>query len=151
MYLKRVLFLFLTIVGISFANDVNLDQLVLDANKSDKHLLLYFHKTGCPFCNKMEEFTFDDDKVAKLIKKDFIFVDINVKEDGVVSFADFKGSKHEFVAMTGYEMYPTSLFVDKNGEVVHVELGYKDEEKYLKVLNMVSSKGYNDIEQGLLL
>lgn len=146
MYLKRVLFLFLTIVGISFANDVNLDQLVLDANKSDKHLLLYFHKTGCPFCNKMEEFTFDDDKVAKLIKKDFIFVDINVKEDGVVSFADFKGSKHEFVAMTGYEMYPTSLFVDKNGEVVHVELGYKDEEKYLKVLNMVSSKGYNDIE-----
>jgi len=146
MCIKRFVFIFLTIIGISFANDINLDKLVLEAKNENKHILFYFHKTGCPYCNKMEEFTFDDDKVANAIKKNFIFVDINVKEDGIVSFGEFKGSKHEFVAMTGYEMYPTSLFVDRNGEIVYVELGYKDEVKYLKTLQMVSSKSYTNME-----
>ena len=134
------------IVSISFAGDIDLDKLTLEAKNANKHILLYFHKTGCPYCNKMEEFTFDDDKVADAIKRHFIFIDINVKEDGIVSFGDFKGTKREFVAMTGYEMYPASLFVDKDGEIVYVELGYKDEVKYLKILQMVSSKGYINME-----
>jgi thioredoxin-related protein len=146
MLIKRLILVFVTLIGISFANDINLDLLIKEAKKTNKHILVYLHISGCPYCNKMEEFTFDDDVVSATIKKDFIFVDINVKDDGVVSLDDFKGSKMEFAKLTGYNMYPSSLFFDENGELIYDEVGYIDEDKYLKTLQLVNSKDYNNIE-----
>ncbi len=128
------------------ANDVNFDQLIVDAKKTNKHLLVFLHITGCPYCVKMQEFTFDDDQVDEAIKKDFIFIDINVKDEGNVIFDDFKGSKHAFAKEIGYPMYPSCLFFDKNGELVYDEVGYIDEEEFFKTLQMVNSKAYNDID-----
>ena len=136
----------MTIVSITFANDVNLDELVVEAKKTNKHILVYLHITGCDYCLNMEEFTFDDEMVIAAIKKDFIFVDINVRDEGLISFDGFKVNKLKFAKEIGYPMYPSCLFFDKNGELVYDEVGYRDEKKFLEVLKMVSSKAYNDIE-----
>jgi len=145
-YFKKLVLLLLTVISITFANDVDLDKLVLDANKTNKHILVFLHITGCNYCLKMQEWTFDDDRVIDAIKKDFIFVDINVRDKGLVSFDNMKISKLKFAKEIGYPMYPTCLFFDKNGELVYDEVGYKDEEKFLKTLQLVSSKAYNDID-----
>ena len=94
----------------------------------------------------MKEFTFDDEKVEAAIKKDFIFVDINVRDEGLVSFDNFKVSKLKFAKEIGYAMYPSCLFFDKNGELVYDEVGYRDEHQFLETLQLVSSKAYNDVE-----
>ncbi len=146
MTIKRLVFALLTVVSISFANDVNLDHLVVEAKKTNKHILVFLHITGCNYCLKMQEWTFDDDKVIAALKKDFIFVDINVKDDGLVSFYNHKISKLKFAKEIGYPMYPSCLFFDKNGELVYDEVGYRDEDKFLKALQTVSSKAYNDID-----
>ena len=136
----------LTVVSITFANDVNLDQLVVEAKKTNKHILVFLHITGCNYCLNMEEFTFDDEMVIAAIKKDFIFVDMNVRDEGLVSFDGVKVSKLKFAKEIGYPMYPSCLFFDKNGELVYDGVGYRDENKFLKELKLVSSKSYNDIE-----
>ncbi len=146
MYFKRLILVLLTVISIAFANDISLDQLVVEAKKTNKHVLVYLHTNGCPYCDKMEEFTFDDDVINAAIKKDFIFVDINVKDEGMVSLNDFKGSKHEFAKFIDFDMYPSSLFFNQNGELVYDEIGYKDEDKFLKVLQLVNHKAYIDIE-----
>ena len=146
MYFKRLILILLTVVSFTVANDVNLDQLVVEAKKTNKHILVYLHTSGCPYCDKMQEFTFDDDVVNAAIKKDFIFVDINVKDEGLVSLNDFKGSKHEFAKFIDFDMYPSSLFFNQNGELVYDEVGYRDEDKFLKILQLVNSKAYIDME-----
>ena len=146
MYFKRLVFALMALVSFSFANDVNLDKLVVEAKKTNKHILVFLHTTGCPYCERMIEFTFDDDDVSEKIKKDFIFVDMNVKDEGLVSFDNFKVSKLKFAKKIGYPMYPTCLFFDQNGELVYDEVGYRDEEKFLKTLKLVSTKAYNDID-----
>ena len=138
--------MFLTIVSITFANDVNLDKLVVEAKKTNKHILVFLHITGCHYCLNMQEFTFDDDAVKAAIKKDFIFVDINVRDEGSVSFDGTNISKLKFAKEIGYPMYPSCLFFDKNGELVYDEVGYKDEDKFLETLKTVSTKAYNDID-----
>ena len=130
----------------NFANDVNLDNLVVEAKKTNKHILVYLHITGCNYCLNMEEFTFDDEMVIAAIKKDFIFVDINVRDEGFISFDGVKVSKLKFAKEIGYPMYPSCLFFDKNGELVYDEVGYRDETKFLETLKTVSSKAYNDID-----
>ena len=144
--MKKIIFLLLTIISINYANDVNLDKLKAEAKKTNKHILVFLHITGCNYCLKMKEFTFDDENVQAKIEKDFIFVDINVKDKGVVFFNNAKISKHEFAKEIGYNIYPSCLFFDKNGELVYDEIGYKDEKKFLKTLELVSSKAYNDLE-----
>ena len=147
MYFKRLIFLLLTVTSISFAsNDIDLNQLVIEAKKTNKHILVFLHITGCNYCLKMEEFTFDDEKVEEAIKKDFLFVDINVRNEGLVSFDNFKVSKLKFAKEIGYAMYPSCLFFDKNGELVYDEVGYRDEHQFLETLQLVSSKAYNDVE-----
>jgi len=144
--IKRFILIFLTVVSMTFASDVNLDKLVVEAKKTNKHILVFLHITGCNYCLKMQEWTFDDEKVIAAIKKDFIFVDINVRDKGLVSFDNMKISKLKFAKEIGYPMYPTCLFFDKNGELVYDEVGYRDEEKFLKTLQLVSSKAYNDLD-----
>ena len=146
MYFKRLVLLLLTVVSITFANDVDLDKLVIEAKKTNKHILVFLHITGCNYCLKMQEWTFDDDKVIEAIKKDFIFVDINVRDKGLVSFDNMKITKLKFAKEIGYPMYPTCLFFDQNGELVYDEVGYRDESKFLKTLQLVSSKAYDDLD-----
>ena len=130
----------------TFAGDVDLDKLVMDAKKTDKHILVFLHITGCTYCLKMQEWTFDDDKVIEALKKDFIFVDINVRDEGLVSFDNMKISKLKFAKEIGYPIYPSCLFFDKNGELVYDEVGFRDETQFLKTLQDVSSKAYNNID-----
>ncbi len=146
MYLKRLVLTVLTVVSMTFANDIDLDKIVLDAKKTNKHILVFLHITGCTYCLKMQEWTFDDDKVIEAIKKDFIFVDINVRDEGLVSFDNMKISKLKFAKEIGYPIYPSCLFFDKNGELVYDEVGFRDETQFLKTLQDVSSKAYNDID-----
>ena len=144
--MNRFIFILITMISISFAADINLNQLIVDAKKTNKHILVFLHITGCNYCLKMEEFTFDDEKVESKINKDFIFVDINVRDKGFVSYNDFKVSKLEFAKEIGYAMYPSCLFFDQNGELVYDEVGYRDEKQFLETLELVSTKAYNDIE-----
>ncbi len=146
MYFKRLVLMLLTFISMTFANDVDLNQLVVEAKKTNKHILVFLHITGCNYCLKMKEFTFDDEKVELAIKKDFIFVDINVRDEGLVSFDNFKVSKLKFAKEIGYAMYPSCLFFDQNGELVYDEVGYRDENKFLETLKLVSTKSYNDVE-----
>ncbi len=146
MFIKKLIFILLTVISTSFANDINLDLLVVDAKKTNKHILVYLHTNGCPYCDRMEEFTFDDDVVDAAIKKDFIFVDINVKDEGSISFNNFKGSRLEFAKSIDFNMYPSSLFFDQNGELVYDEVGYRDEDKFLEILELVKNKAYIGIE-----
>jgi len=144
--ISRFIFIIYLFIGVAFASDVNLNQLVKEAKKTNKHILVFLHITGCDYCMRMQEFTFDDDAVLTAIKKDFIFIDINVKDKGVVIYDNFKVSKLKFAKESGYPMYPTCLFYDKNGELVYDEVGYRDEVKFLNTLKLVSTKAYNNID-----
>ena len=136
----------LIVVSMNFANDINLNQLVVEAKKTNKHILVYLHITGCDYCLNMEEFTFDDEMVIAAIKKDFIFVDMNVRDEGLVSFDGVKVGKLKFAKEIGYPMYPSCLFFDQNGDLVYDAVGYRDENRFPQILKFVSSKSYDDVE-----
>ena len=144
--MRKILILLTVIFSLLAADNVDLDKTVSEAQISNKHVLIFLHITGCEYCEKMIEFTFDDEKVAAAIKKDFIFVDINVKDEGNVHFGDFNGTKMEFAKYIDYNMYPSSVFFDGQGELVFSVMGYSDESKYAKTLKFVSSKAYNEID-----
>ena len=126
------------------ARNINIDNILNTAMKSDKHLFVWLHKTDCGFCENMKEFTLKNDTLSAYIEKNFIFVHINVNEKDSVIYQDFKGSGREFAQEVGYDFYPASLFFNHDGEIEFVEVGYIDsvkesnENRFYKMLNFIS-------------
>jgi thioredoxin-related protein len=124
------------------ADDINLDLIAQKPSNSDKHLLIYLHKTDCGYCEKMAEFTLDYDPISKLIKDAFVFIDINVKLDGEVIYKNFRGSKREFAIYLKRDFYPSTVFMDTKGDIVFAQSGYVDEDNYLPALRYIETKSY---------
>jgi len=142
----KFIFILVTIFTLSNANSIDLDMLVSKAKKSHKQVLVFLHRPGCGYCNTMIEFTLPDEKIVQKIKKKFIFVDIDISDSGEVIFDDFKGTKQEFAISIGYNFYPSSIFIDKNKEIVYAQPGYQDEDEFLNILRFVESHSYEKMD-----
>ena len=143
--MNKLLILLLALFSLARAQDVNLDSLVTQAQEENKHILVYFHQPYCGYCRRMKNNTLNDSAVKEKIKKDFIYVDIDIREDGTVVLNDFKGSKREFARYLDYDAYPSTVFIDKNGEMIYAQAGYQDEEYFLKILYYISTVSYDDM------
>ncbi len=137
------LFLFIIAFNISlFARNIDIDAIVKNSIKNDKHLFIFLHRTDCGYCESMLMFTLDDDPVKELINKDFIYLHINISEDDVVKYNNFKGSGRDFAKHVGYNIYPSSLFLNAKREIIYAVPGYQDKDQFLLVLKYVNSGAY---------
>lgn len=141
----KIFILLVFVFSISYAENIKIDTIFSEAKKSHKHVLIFLHKPNCGYCERMIDFTLENEKVSLKIKKDFIFVDINIADAGKVSFKNFKGSKRDFAKFLGYDFYPSTIFISGNKEVVYSQPGYQDEDKYLKILSYVGSYSYEEM------
>ena len=139
----KVFIIILLLQSISMAREINLNDISKSAVKSNKTLFVFLHKTNCGYCENMMDFTLDDDKIKAFIEKKFLFVHINISEKDDVIYKNFKGNTQDFAKYIGYDFYPTSLFFDEENDLSYVVPGYKDEEKFFKILNYVDSKSYD--------
>lgn len=147
----KVVRLFFLIFLLQFtlqSKNINLNEYLESANKANKHLFVWLHKSYCNYCERMKEFTLENEKVEAFISKKFLFVPINVSLDESVSYNGFNGSGREFAKSVGYDFYPTSLFFDENSTIVLTEVGYIDsdvianEKRIYDILKFIDSKEY---------
>ncbi len=143
MFQKLTLFLFvLGMLTIAAAKEINLNELARDAGKQNRHLLVWLHKTDCSYCEAMREFTLEEPTIAERIEKDFAVIPINIYDHDKISFKDFIGSGKAFAKMIGYNFYPSSIFLDKNSEIVFAAPGYIEEKDFALMLDFVSRSAY---------
>lgn len=138
--------LFFTTSLISDISIIDINQLSLQAKKENKHVLLFFHKDGCGFCEKMIYETLDDSDIEEVIEQYFIFVDIGIDDEGSIQHRNFTGSKHGYARSLEISFYPTVGFVDGNNNIVYGAIGYRDIKEFSLLLHYIYSGEYNVIE-----
>jgi len=149
----KIVFFLLIFMASLYAKEINIDKAALKARDLHKHLFVFLHKTDCGYCESMIQFTFEDELIKPFIKKNFLYLSINVNDNDIVSYKDFKGSGREFAKSIGYDFYPTALFFDKMANIVEVEVGYIDSEKipnekrFYEILKSVKNRSYMKIEE----
>ena len=145
--MTTLLFLLIfTTSSFSTTDTIDIDKLSLQAKKENKHLLLFFHKYRCGFCEKMYYDTLDDSDIEELIEQYFIFVDINIDDDGSISHRDFKGDKHGYAKSLEIGLYPTVGFVDGENSIVYGAIGYRDIDTFSLMLQYIYSGKYKVME-----
>lgn len=97
------------------------DELLAMAKKEDKIIFIDAYTTWCGPCKMMAAKVFPEAKVGEVYNDRFI----NAKFDMEKGEGPALAKRYSVVA------YPTYLFVDGNGDIVHKGLGYIPQEEFL--------------------
>lgn len=145
--MKFFLYFFLLIFSVSIyaKESININEKLNQVTSKNKSLMFYFHIPDCPYCEKMINQNFKDEKILKLIKENFILVDIYTADKKNIVFKDFEGTPKEFAKYTGAIAYPATLFMNNDGKVFYKAIGYRNIQEYIYELKYVITKSYKKI------
>jgi len=107
--------------GIVFENS-DFKSIVAKAKKENKIIFLDSYTTWCGPCKLMAKNIFTLQSVGDYYNSNFINAKIDME----------KGEGIELAKKFKVTAYPTYLFIDGNGEVVHRTLGYVEEKDFLQ-------------------
>lgn len=108
--------------GIQFIKE-DLAQAQSAAKKGDKLIFVDAYTTWCGPCKMMDRSTFKDEAAAKFYNDNFVNFKMDMEKGDGPLFAQ----KHTIRG------YPSLLFLNAGGELVHRSLGFQDAAKFLEL------------------
>ncbi|RTZ65898.1 MAG: hypothetical protein DSZ29_03760 [Aquificaceae bacterium] len=118
-----------------------------EASEQGKHLLVFFHVAGCPYCKKMLDDNFMAGINAKSIQENFDSIQIDLKGSKEVEFnKDMTVSEMDLGRALGVKYTPTILFMSADNNVVARLNGYRSPREFKQVLNFVKEKAYKEMD-----
>lgn len=146
-FIFKLLFLFFSLTVFANANDViNIDKKVTQAQKEGKDIMFYFHIPHCPYCKRMLDENFKDEKILTLIKENLILVDVYTALKKEFVFKNFRGTAKEFAKYLGAKAYPATLFMDKDAKVFYKAIGYRNIQEYIYEIKYIITQSYKTME-----
>ena len=114
-----------------------------EAADSGKHTILFMSLNGCPYCTRMLNVTFAENRA--LIEKDFDSIGINIKGDReVIADGENEITEKKYAQKMRVRFTPTILFLDENAETVFRINGYWDPAQFRIAMDYVRTKAYKD-------
>ena len=115
-----------------------------EAKQSNKHILLFFHLDGCPYCDRMVQ-NFDQPFLKGFIQQNFNVIAINIKGDKEVILREGESlTEKELSAKIGVRYTPTVVFLNQKNQIVAKTNGYRTPEKFKRFLRYVESQSYKN-------
>jgi len=118
-----------------------------EAGDEGKHLLLFFHVAGCPYCKKMLDDNFTGGENAKTIQADFDSIHIDLKGSKEIAFNEkMTVTEADLGRALGVHYTPTILFMSADNKVVARLNGYRSPREFKQVVNFVKEKAYKNTD-----
>ncbi len=101
----------------------NLETALTKAKESNKIIFVDAYTTWCGPCKMMEKKVFTDPSVASFYNENFVNLKLDMEKGDGLTFA----KKHSVRA------YPSLLFINDDGELVHKSLGYQQADRFIEL------------------
>ena len=118
------------------------------AKEQGRPVLVDFYTDWCHWCDEMDEKTFADSEIKKKFADGWITIKIDA-EDQAVS-GTYKGDTLTYPQMAaafGVTGYPAYVFIDKEGEPIHLLTGYREKEQFTVFLDYFKDEIYKKSEE----
>jgi thioredoxin-related protein len=112
--------------------DGNFENAVKYAKENNKPLFVKTYTEWCGWCKRMDANTLGDAEVIAYLNANFVTVKMDAE----------KGEGPAFSQKYDAKRYPTILFFDQKGDVIHSFRGFKNAKNFLSEANTALSK-YN--------
>lgn len=119
---------------------------IAEADKANKHVMLFFHLNNCPYCEKMLHDNFTTGATKDYIQQHFDVIAINVKGDREIQFSKDKSyTEKELSKQLKIQYTPTILFLDTQNNAVARLNGYRSSGQFTNILHYVNDKAYKNM------
>jgi len=116
-------------------------DVVADAAKEKKRVMLYFGQDGCPYCKQLMEVNFRQRATVERMQKGFVAIALNIWGDRDVTWTDGKTmTEKQLAAHLKVQFTPTLLFLDEKGAIALRVNGYYLPQRLDAALDHVSGK-----------
>ena len=122
---------------------MDLSEDLEEANDENRHIMVYFHQNGCPYCAKLVEDNFHHPEIVNKLQSHFDVIETNMWGDRELT--DWNGesfTEKDFAAHMKVQFTPTLVFLDAKGTVVLRLNGYQSVDKMDKTLDYIANKTY---------
>ena len=110
------------------------------AAKEKKFIVADFYTDWCSWCKKMDETTYKDPAVIKLINDHFIPVKLDAEGRRKVVYNKKEYRESEFSAYMNVRGFPSTLFFQENGELFASVPGFIDAATFRNYLAYIGEK-----------
>jgi len=109
----------------------NIEEAKGIAKNGNKLILIDFNADNCGWCKKLEDTTYKEKNVIKIVNENFVFVhfDLDIEANKEIYIEKY----HKYVQ--GY--LPTLLILDSEGKALYRITGYKTGEQLTELLDKV--------------
>jgi thioredoxin-related protein len=109
--------------SIQFLENRDWTALFTQAKAEQKLLFVNYYASWCGSCKWMETQVFTDSAVAAFYNKNFINVQVNTEQD----------EGHQLAQTYAVRAYPTMLYLDGDGKLIHRAVGSKEPNRFLSI------------------
>ena len=116
----------------------------------NKTLVIFIHTDWCQYCQSMENTTFKNKEVIKLLNDQFYFISLNAEEDRNIWFNqryfNYKPTGYktginelakELATNNGMLSYPALCFLNPKNEILYQHYGFLSSPQLIKVLTSI--------------
>lgn len=145
--ISSILLLSLTSVA-QKVNWMTFEQAITAQKKNNKPLFIDMYTVWCGPCKMLDQNTFSDPKVAKILNEKYNPVKFNAEGNETIQFqgkkyvnqnynpdrATKRNGVHDFAMFIGIRAYPTMIVLGNDGKVAKNILGYHTPEQMIQEL-----------------
>lgn len=122
------------------------DAAMEKAGAEKRYVVVDFYTDWCKWCKVMEEKTYTDTLVIKALKEKFVATKINGESSDNITFKGKTTTQQDFTMGMRVSGFPSTLFMDSEGNVLGILPGYIEAPIYLKILSYITTESYKKMK-----
>ncbi|MBI5471744.1 MAG: DUF255 domain-containing protein [Ignavibacteriae bacterium] len=118
------------------------DEGIAEAKKVNKKILIDIYTDWCSWCKVMDAKTYSDKNVIEYLSKKYVLIKLNAESAKKLTYKKQQLTERELAAGFGITGYPSTLFLNADGEPITVYPGFADASKFKMVTSFIAEDHY---------
>jgi len=119
---------------------------IRQAASTNKKVLIDVYTDWCGWCKKMDSDTYSDENVKSYLSEKYVLVKLNAESDAKEMVDTSEVTDAQLAAAFKVTGYPTTIFLQSDGEPITAAPGYLKPDQFLQVLKYIGDDYYKKME-----
>jgi thioredoxin-related protein len=121
-------------------NWLDIEKGIPKATREKKLIILDAYTDWCSWCKVMDEKTYTDPKVVEYMNQRYVAIKMDAESSTPFLYQTSQESGRTLSMKMGVQAYPTTLFLESNGDLITAVPGYLPPEDFIQIITFIGER-----------